>query len=241
MNTIAYPRLIKRVRAVLIDSVLVPVAVFGTLILGDALGVSQPYGKALLLLGPIFILEPGLVAFTGGTVGHHLQGIRVTRTDGSSNINILAATVRFVVKLLLGWLSFIFVLTTARHQAVHDLVARSMVVHKDLSGLPAHEVLSERALDRATYVYPPAWRRVIVIVGYAVLATVALSIASALVSSAECAHGRQCTTIEVLLAIALDVLWIVGLGWITVRGWNGTLYGCRRHPRESAESLRSSQ
>jgi uncharacterized RDD family membrane protein YckC len=234
MNTIAYPRLIRRIQAFLIDSVLVPVAVIGTLILGDALGVSQPSGKVLLLLGPVFILEPGLVALTGGTVGHHLQGIRVTRTGGASNINILAATIRFVVKLLLGWLSFIFVLTTARHQAVHDIVARSLVVHKDTSGLSSHEALPERMLDRAAYEYPPAWHRVAVIIAYAVLATVALSIASALVLSPECAHGRQCTTIGELLAIALNILWLVGLGWLTVRGWNGTLYGCKRRPRECA-------
>lgn len=88
MNAIAYPRLIKRVRAVLIDSVLVPVSVFGTLILGDSLGISHPVGKVMLLLVPIFVLEPGLVALTGGTVGHHLQGLRVTTVDGRRNVNL---------------------------------------------------------------------------------------------------------------------------------------------------------
>ena len=91
MSPIIYPRLIKRVRAVLIDSVLLPVAILVTLLLGNALGVSHPVGKAMLILAPIFILEPGLVAFTGGTVGHHLMKIRITRTDGKRNINIFAA------------------------------------------------------------------------------------------------------------------------------------------------------
>jgi uncharacterized RDD family membrane protein YckC len=168
MNAVAYPRLIKRVRAVLIDSVLVPVSVVATLILGDALGVAHPTGKLLLLIGPVFVLEPGLVAITGGTVGHHLQGIRVARIGGESNINIFAATLRFVLKIVLGWLSFIFVLTTARHQAVHDLVARSVVIHKDPRGLPAFEVLAERSLDDTIFEYPPGWRRAIVIFGYAI-------------------------------------------------------------------------
>jgi hypothetical protein len=125
-----------------------------------------------LLLVPIFILEPGLVAVTGGTVGHHLQGIRITRIDGQGNINIFAATIRFVVKLALGWLSFMFVFTAAKHQAVHDLVARSVVIHKNTDGLPAHELLAQRTFDTLTYVYPPAWRRVIVILAYLFIATI---------------------------------------------------------------------
>lgn len=234
MNTIAYPRLIKRVRAVLIDSVLVPVAVFSTLILGETLGVSHPLGKVMLILAPIFILEPGLVAFTGGTVGHHLMKIRITRTDGKRNINIVAATVRFVVKLLLGWLSFIFVLTTAKHQAAHDIVARSVVIHKNTEGLPAFEVLPERMLDSVAYVYPPAWLRVIVIIAYAILATVTLFVATALVSTTGCMESHQCTTLDTLFEIALSVSWIVSLGWLTIRGWNGMLYGCRKRQRETA-------
>ncbi len=234
MNSIAYPRLIKRIRAVLIDSVLVPVSVLGTLILGNALGVSHPVGKVMLILAPIFVLEPGLVAFTGGTVGQHLQRIRVTTVDGTRNINIVAATLRFALKIILGWMSFISVFTTARHQAVHDLVVRSVVIHKDATGLPAFEVLSERTLDRATYVYPPVWRRLIVILGYAVAATILLSVATVVVSSSACLEGHRCTTLDKLFEIALSVCWLIGLGWITVRGWNGMLPGCRRSRRESA-------
>ena len=135
MIQVFYPRQIRRVRAILCDSVLLPIIVFGTLIIGDASGVSHLYGKVALALVPIFILEPGLVAFTGGTIGHHLFKIRVAKTSGYGNINIVAATVRFVVKMLLGWLSLIFVLTTRKHQAGHDLLARSVVIHANPSAL----------------------------------------------------------------------------------------------------------
>src|SRR5262245_37224487 len=90
-----YARLVKRVRAVLIDSVLIPVAAIASLVAGDALGVSDPTAKVLLLVVPVFVLEPLLVATTGGTVGHHLIGLRVTRLDGARRINIFAATLRF--------------------------------------------------------------------------------------------------------------------------------------------------
>lgn len=234
MTAVTYPRLIRRVRAVLVDSVLLPVTVLAVLILGDSLGVSSVYGKVVLVVLPIIILEPGLVALTGGTVGHHLLKIRVAKRDGSCNINIVAATVRFLVKLVLGWLSFIFVLTTSKHQAVHDLVAGSVVIHKDPTGLPGHEVLSERVQETDAFIYPPTWRRVAVIAAYWVLVTVGLIIASNLISSAECTKGYRCTPVDYLLNISLNVAWLVGIGWITVRGWSGRLLGSRRRPREAA-------
>ena len=214
MTAVAYSRLIRRVRAVLIDSVILPVTVLSILVLGDTLGVSDAYGKVMLIAIPVLILEPGLVALTGGTVGHHLLGIRVAKQDGSGNINVFAAAVRFAVKLLLGWLSFILVLTTAKHQAVHDLVVRSIVVVKNPDELPVHEVLSERTLETDAYLYPSAWRRIVVIALYWVLATAILA-----------ALGPN---------VVFDIAWLLGLGWITVRGWNGRLFGCMRCPREAA-------
>ena len=230
MTNIPYPRLIKRVRAVLIDSVFVPVAMFSTLIIGDALGVTQTFGKAMLLVIPVFIFEPALVAFTGGTVGHHLMKIRITRLDGKSNINIFAATVRFLVKLFLGWLSFIFVLTTKKHQAVHDLLAGSLVVHKNISGLPSYDVLAERKSDTENYVYPPAWRRIVVVITYCIFLLIVTSVLTGVLSSAECMGLDICSTSDKFLEIILSVIWLVGTGWVVVRGWSGRLYGCRRRP-----------
>ena len=235
MNAIAYPRLLRRVQAVLIDSVLVPVALFGAVILGSTLGVSHPFAKVLFLLGPVIILEPGLVAFTGGTVGHHCLGIRVTKMDGASNINLLAATLRFLIKMFLGWASFIFVLTTMKHQALHDLAARSQVIHKNPSGLSIREALPERSGDRSDYVYPPAWRRVAVIAAYAVALTVALLVLLGFIYSAACGEGLSCSGRREFLAIVYSVIWMVGIGWIIVRGWGGHLYGCRKRQKTAAE------
>jgi len=230
MTALFYPRLIKRVRAVLIDSVLVPVSVFATLIAGDALGLTHFYAKAMMFVLPIFVLEPAMVAFTGGTVGHHLMKIRVTRMNGQGNINIVAATLRFLVKFLFGWLSFIFALTTSKHQALHDMVARSLVIHKDTSGLAAYDVLSERRYDVERYIYPPVWRRIIVVIAYCVLVLVVTSFAMAFVSSAECMNYDRCSMAEKIFETAFSLLWLGTSGWIVVFGWSGRLYGCRKRP-----------
>jgi uncharacterized RDD family membrane protein YckC len=162
-----------------------------------------------------------------------LQRIRIATLDGTKNISILAATLRFIVKLLLGWLSFVLVLTTAKHQAVHDLLARSVVIHKDITGLPAFEVLHERHVESPEYVYPPAWRRGVVTFGYAIVATIGLGIASAVVLTPECLAGRACTTKDDIWVIAQNISWLIAVGWIVIRGWSGRLYGCRKRRRDA--------
>lgn len=235
MNAVAYPRLLRRVRATLVDSLLLTLVAFGALFLAASAGLAHPLGKALLILLPILMLEPGLVALTGGTVGHHLVRLRVTRLDGVRNITFPAATVRFLVKLLFGTLSLIFVLTTSRHQALHDLVARSMVIHKAPQALPAYEVLAERHHDRANYHYPSGWRRVAVVMVYALLATIALSLTVAAAVTDACLERQQCTPVDTLLDGAASLAWLFALAWLAIRGWSGRLFGCRRRPRGVAE------
>jgi uncharacterized RDD family membrane protein YckC len=234
--TNTYPRFLKRFRAVLIDSVILPVAVIGALIFGNAMGVTSGFGKGMMLLLPLLLLEPAMVAFTGGTIGHHLMKIRVAKMDGSGNINFFSATIRFMMRTLLGGLSLIFVFTTAKHQALHDLMARSVVIHKDPTGLPEYDVLAERKIDLAAYVYPAIWRRVIVAGMYWLLLTIALGVAIAMTSSDACMSVQRCTAAEEMLEKLLSIIWLVCLGWVTVRAWGGRLFGCRRRVRVTEQS-----
>jgi uncharacterized RDD family membrane protein YckC len=227
-QSIAYPRLLRRTKAVMTDAVILPVAVIASLFLGDALGVTNTSVKVASFVLPIFILEPGMVALTGGTIGHHLFGLRVARLDGKRRINLFAAIIRFAVKLVLSWVSFIVVLTTKKHQAVHDLLARSVVVHVSPEGLPAREVLAERSSPDAKYSYPSAWRRVGVIGCYWIIATTLIGMVSNLVASKACIQGVSCTTLEYFSVMGFDLAWLLSVGWLTVQGWNGLLFGCMR-------------
>ncbi|MGP1717773.1 MAG: RDD family protein [Methylophilus sp.] len=228
MAAITYPRLIKRVRAVLIDWTFTILVIFLSIWIGSKMGVSTVTGKVLLIVLPILILDPMLVTFTGGTIGHHLMGIRVTRMDGLTRINIVAATARFIVKTLLGWFSFIFVLTTSRYQAVHDVLMHSIVVHKDPQGLPSYEVLTERPPKNDPYLYPSAWRRFLVIAAYWVLYTLIISVCSAIFITPTCLDHQRCGAPEDITSFIISLAWLLGIGWITVRGWGGRLYGGRK-------------
>ena len=212
----------------LIDSVVVPVLAVATLIMGNALGVTEFFGRVLLIAVPVFILEPGLVAFTGGTIGHHLVGLRVRRLSGAGNINLFAATIRTIVKFVLGWLSFIFVLTTERHQAIHDLAARSIVVHRDTAGLPQYDVLSARKVETEGFIYPSGWRRGLVALAYWTLMTVVLSTAVGVWIAVVCDRRVSCHSYERTAGMIFDMIWLIATGAIVVFGWYGRLPGAKR-------------
>ncbi|HEY3645300.1 MAG TPA: RDD family protein [Gammaproteobacteria bacterium] len=228
METIYYPRLLWRLRAVMIDSVVVPVAMIGTLLVGVALGVTDPVLRIALLIGPLFILEPLMVALTGGTIGHHMLRLRVMKQDGSGKLNIFAATLRFLVKLFTGWFAFVFVLTSRRHQGLHDFASRSVVVHKDAMGVPVHEALPEREVEDRVFVYPPAWQRILVILGYVVLSIVLLNILVWPSVSDRCLRYERCSDLERIVVFVLDIAWVVAIALSVVLGWKGKLFGARR-------------
>lgn len=128
-----YPKLGVRVRAALIDSVILAAFFFPTVVIIEAAGVTNHALKVILFcfpIIPILVVEPGLVSFTGGSIGHHLLKIRVAKAEGAGNIGLPAAIVRFICKLLLGWTSLLFIPISSRHQALHDRVAGSVVLSK---------------------------------------------------------------------------------------------------------------
>jgi uncharacterized RDD family membrane protein YckC len=223
-----YPRLIKRVRAGLIDSVAIPAAAMATLIIGDAMGVSDTAAKLLLLIVPIFLLEPLMLSLTGGTIGHHIMKLKVSRQNGSGHINIFAATARFFIKLLFGWLSFVFVFTTKKHQAIHDLATGSVVTYRNAGNLPEYDVLLERSIEETGFVYPAAWKRIMTIFVYGFVVVIGNAVFGLLALSDECARNSHCVGIDSLLLIMADVIFLIMIGAVIVMGWKGRLYGCRR-------------
>jgi uncharacterized RDD family membrane protein YckC len=227
-EAIRYPRLIKRVRAVLIDSIIMPICAIGTLLLGTHLGVSAPLAKFALLAGPLLVLDPVLVTLTGATIGHRLVGLQVTRLDGVRRLGILRAIFRFAIKIVLGWTSFILVLTTRRHQALHDLIVHSIVTYRDPAHVPAHERLTERVAEGVEYVYPGRLRRLVMIVVCLTLLFVALTLLAEAIAGQNCYEFNQCTAPQTIVMLMLSVLLLVGTGSVIVLGWNGFLWGARK-------------
>jgi uncharacterized RDD family membrane protein YckC len=230
-SVVFYPRLIRRIRAMLIDTLIVILLLFAWMLALPYFPEGNVVLKVGILLLALFVLEPLLVALTGGTPGHHVMGIRVRDASMKTNLGIVRATVRAIVKGVLGWLSFILVLVTARHQAIHDYVTSSIVVLKNAQDLPAYDRLQARREDTQVYEYPSRLRRLAVVVLYNIVGVILLTLAINSALSNSCMFDEQCTTLETIVSNAITLLW---LGWIAtsiVLGWRGMLYGCRRKSR----------
>jgi uncharacterized RDD family membrane protein YckC len=122
---------------------------------------------APLLIG-LLILEPGLVSWTGGTLGHHLMGLRIRDSLADRNIGFLRATLRALARTFLGWVSLAFILATRRHQAIHDYVSRTVVVLRDPSRVAESERFTERVIPEG-FKLPSMVRRVGVMLLYAAI------------------------------------------------------------------------
>ena len=227
-----YPRLLRRVRAGLIDSMVIAglfyVWFFSLAILEDANPKITVAALGVLLLAA----EPGLVARTGGTIGHHLMGLRIRDARADRRIGFFRATLRALLRIFLGWFSLVVVLATRQHQTVHDHASRSMVVLRNPQGLPEHERLKERVLEEEGTTLPGLARRLLVIFAYWTLSYLAMSVVTGLSVSENCLNQVACSDADMTIIASLGLVWTVFALTSLVLGLRGRLYGCRSRPTE---------
>jgi uncharacterized RDD family membrane protein YckC len=126
-----YPLLVARIKSTFIDSMLILFVLVIVMMATEDLEHSTIIKVLLgLILGLLY--EPVLSVYSA-TVGQRLTGIRIRKTtDLSRRINLLQSIIRFVVKITLGWISFITIHMNPKRRAIHDFVAGSVMVYKSL-------------------------------------------------------------------------------------------------------------
>lgn len=222
-----YPRLLRRVRAALIDSVVFIVFFFVWLFLVSAYEGAHAALKVGSLILIMFLLEPVLVSRTGGTVGHHLTGLRVEDSAGGAHVGILRATIRAVFRVALGAFSLIFILATRKHQAIHDSVSGTVVILKNPEKVANSEKFQERELVPESFELPSALRRVVVMLAYGILSLLILAILVGYLLSDSCIDFDACTGRDDIVSVVLGLSWFALLVPVVVFAWRGQLYGCR--------------
>ncbi|HSL68997.1 MAG TPA: RDD family protein [Longimicrobiales bacterium] len=225
---IPYARFTRRVHALSLDALLYLGAVI-LMILGAPLFASSAVGQRLFFasfVGFMLLYEPVLVTRLGGTLGHGWANLRVVSNRSGANLSFLRALARALVKWLLGWLSFVGMTFTRRHQAIHDLVTDSHVRVRDLSSAESHHYAAERPP-----VHVGILRRVAIIAAYNVL-LVALLVGLMAVTegliSADCWDNDVCTTAESLFFAMVTLVWLALVIVTIALGWRGLLPGARR-------------
>ena len=227
--TEGYPRMLRRLRGVFIDGIIWPLAAIGTLVALTYAGVETPWIKIALPLLVIFLLDPVAVSLTGGSIGHHLTGLRVRKDCADERINVVAASVRFVVKSLFGLPAFFVAFVTQKRQGLHDLAARSLIVHKNAERVPAYERMPERTVDDERATYASIWRRLLVIALYWALLYISAGVVIAAIMFGPCSKSPElCTPSQSIAALVALAVLLIGFVVIAVLGWRGRLYGCRK-------------
>jgi len=130
---IKYPSLIKRIQSILIDTLLMVVLIFLAAWVMDNMKIGEEQEglvKAITFVCIWGVYEP-VCMILGSTLGNYLIGIRARKhSDTNKRINIFQAYVRFIVKILLGWISFLTIGMNKERRAIHDLVAGTVMIEK---------------------------------------------------------------------------------------------------------------
>ncbi len=126
-----YPPLVKRFQSLFVDQVFIIICIAVlSMLLGNPEDESLNWIRALSLFGLFFVYEPLCMVF-GCTVGNFVSGIRVRRfSDPTRKINLFQSYLRFIVKLLLGIISFFTVTSDEHKRALHDKASGSVMIYK---------------------------------------------------------------------------------------------------------------
>jgi uncharacterized RDD family membrane protein YckC len=123
-----YPKLKDRIQSTFIDSILLVILMFVFAAIIDKFENVPDWVRMDLFIGLFIVYEP-FCTTVGCTLGNYIKGIRVRQVDDTSKkINILQALIRYPIKLLLGWFSFLTIGSNPQRRAFHDLVAGSVMI-----------------------------------------------------------------------------------------------------------------
>ena len=224
----AYATFSRRLQAMLYDSACLMCIVAVEVMLvafGEPFPSAGRVAAGAVLLS-FLLYEPVMVSRFGGTVGHRRGNMRVVVDATGSRLGIGRALVRFFLKAVLGIFSFIAMLATTRHQALHDLATGTSVRIHDFT------IATESDYRFARPIVGPAHRasrlrRTLMVVGYsASFALVCILLLGVLVSR-DCLDVQQCGRTDSAIISWLPVCWLLGSVWAVIAGWQGRLPGAR--------------
>jgi uncharacterized RDD family membrane protein YckC len=91
---------------------------------------SDALFRAIVFVAIWGVYEP-VSQTLGCTLGNYLMKIRVRKNSNEDQkINLIQAYARFVVKFLLGWLSFLTIGLNEKRRAIHDFASGTVMIEK---------------------------------------------------------------------------------------------------------------
>jgi uncharacterized RDD family membrane protein YckC len=123
-----YPLLTERVQSTFIDTIFLVIAMFITSAILERYENTPDLVRIIAFIGIWVIYEP-LCTTLGFTIGNYIKGLRVRNVNNTAKrINFFQALVRYILKILLGWISFLTIHSNPGRQAIHDMAVGSVVI-----------------------------------------------------------------------------------------------------------------
>jgi uncharacterized RDD family membrane protein YckC len=131
-NENEYPGVTERLKAAGIDIILMVANMFLVFFVFESLGQNIPDNiRMIAFIFIVYLYDPVFTSFFGGTLGHLICGICVKRYKyQDSNVFILVALFRFIVKSLFGILSLVSFMNNPKGRALHDIAAGTIVIYR---------------------------------------------------------------------------------------------------------------
>ncbi len=122
------PSIKTRYISIFIDTVTIILLSFGLSKLFDSIENVPDFIRGLTFVVAIILYEPILVSI-GATFGQVIMNIRVRSfKNPNKKLNFLLVTMRFILKLLLGWISFLTISFNPNRRAIHDFASGSIMI-----------------------------------------------------------------------------------------------------------------
>jgi uncharacterized RDD family membrane protein YckC len=123
-----YPQLSERIQSTFIDTLLIVALMFLSANLLDKFNNVPDEVRIAIFVALWIVYEPFCMTI-GCTFGNYIKGIRVKKySNTTKRINIFQAVIRYAVKILLGWISFLTISTNSKRRAIHDLISGSVMI-----------------------------------------------------------------------------------------------------------------
>lgn len=122
------PSIKTRYVSIFIDIITIILLSFGLSKLFDIMGNVSDFIRGATFIIVIILYEPILIS-CGATLGQIIMNIRVKSFKNPNNkLNFILVCIRFLFKLLLGWVSFITITFNPNRRAIHDFVSGSIMI-----------------------------------------------------------------------------------------------------------------
>jgi uncharacterized RDD family membrane protein YckC len=227
---IRYARLSRRLQAAVVDAAVYLTMPAAAALVALAAADGRPHRPLAWALGvAAFLYEPLLVSWRGATIGHASKGVRVLAVATGRPPAFPRALGRFVLKAATGLLTAPLVSLTARHQALHDILAGTVV---EVREGPHGSVRRDAYPPEIPSTRPPLTagriaRRVTVTLAWSLLLALVVAVVVDLLASEDCIQSRVCPGGEIALLAIAGQAWAVTQYALVWFGLAGRLPGAR--------------